>query len=262
MSVLRRLVPTVAALAVVALTMSLGNWQVRRAQEKIQMQAQRDAAELLQPAIVPARPLGDPELAALEGGRASVTGEWLGESSVYIDNRTYKGLAGFHVVTPIRIMGSAERGGEALHLLVLRGWVARDLHDRTRLPAVPAAAGPVTVTGIVQAELAQAMELATPAPPGPGQRLWQNLTVDGFRDWSGLALQPMLIRQTEPAIGPGGSIDDGLVRDWPQPGLDVDRHRGYAFQWYSLAAATAALWLWFVVLKPWRQRGRAADLEN
>jgi cytochrome oxidase assembly protein ShyY1 len=31
--------------------------------------------------------------------------------------------------------------------------------------------------------------------------------------------------------------------------VDVDKHRGYALQWYSLAALSAALWLWFVVLK-------------
>jgi surfeit locus 1 family protein len=26
------------------------------------------------------------------------------------------------------------------------------------------------------------------------------------------------------------------VRDWPAPALGVERHKGYAFQWYALAA--------------------------
>jgi surfeit locus 1 family protein len=26
------------------------------------------------------------------------------------------------------------------------------------------------------------------------------------------------------------------VRNWPAPALDIDRHKGYAFQWYALAA--------------------------
>lgn len=258
----RRLLPTLAALLVVALTLSLGNWQTRRAQEKLQLQQQRDAAARLSPTLVPAGLVDASVLAGLLGSPAQVTGEWLGHLSVYIDNRTYKGLAGFHVVTPIRIEGSGEHGGAPIHLLVLRGWVARNLHERTRLPAVPSPAGPVTVTGVLQGELAQALELAAAAPPAPGDRLWQNLTLDGFRQWSGLRLQPMLLRQTEPAQASGERLDDGLVRDWPQPGLDVDKHRGYAFQWYALAAATALLWLWFVVLRPWRRRGRAEDLGN
>jgi surfeit locus 1 family protein len=40
-----------------------------------------------------------------------------------------------------------------------------------------------------------------------------------------------------------------------QPGPDVAKHRGYAFQWYALAAVAAALWIWFVVAAPlWARR--------
>ena len=258
----RSVVPTVAAMAVVALTLSLGNWQTRRAQEKLQLQQQREAADRSAPAQVPPVLLADADVQALEGRRASVTGELLADRSVYIDNRTHEGIAGFHLVTPIKIAGLGGQGARAVHLLVLRGWVARDPRERTRLPVVPAPAGPVTVTGIAQRELAQALELAASAPPGPEQRIWQNLTVEGYRRWSGLDLQPMLIRQTEPARGPEGDFDDGLVRDWPRPGLDVDKHRGYAFQWYALAAATAALWIWFVVWRPLQRRAGAAGRGN
>ncbi|WP_187272274.1 SURF1 family protein [Zeimonas arvi] len=260
--IVRRVVPTVAAIAVVALTLSLGNWQTRRAQEKQLLQQQREAADRSAPARVPPVLLADADVQALEGRRASVTGELLADRSVYIDNRTHGGIAGFHLVTPIKIAGSGGQGARPVHVLVLRGWIARDPHERTRLPVAPAPAGPVTVTGIAQRELAQALELAASAPPGPEQRIWQNLTVAGYRRWSGLDLQPMLIRQTEPARGPEGDFDDGLVRDWPRPGLDVDKHRGYAFQWYALAAATAALWIWFVVWRPLRRRAGAAGRGN
>jgi len=254
---LRTVAPTVAALAVVALTLSLGNWQARRAQEKLELQQQREAADRQAPAAVPPVLLAEADVQALAGRRASVTGELLDDHSVYIDNRTHKGIAGFHVVTPIKIAGHGRQGAEPVHLLVLRGWAARDPRERTRLPALPSPGGAVTIVGIAQRDLAQALELAASAPPGPEQRIWQNLTVDGYRRWSGLGLQPMLIRQTEPARGPEGGFDDGLVRDWPQPGLDVDKHRGYAFQWYALAAATAALWIWFVAWRPLRRRAGA-----
>ena len=77
-----------------------------------------------------------------------------------------------------------------------------------------------------------------------------------------LRLQPLLIRQTGSTRifgSAGAAFDDGLVRDWPQPGLDVDKHRGYAFQWYAMAVATAALWGWFAVWRPLRTRSRRRD---
>lgn len=259
---MRAVLPTLAALAVFGITLSLGNWQMRRAQEKLQLQQQRDAAFRLEPVKVPAVPLSEADVQAFEKRRASVTGVLLPERSVYIDNRTHKGVAGFHVVTPIKIANSGRHGNEPMHLLVLRGWVARDLRERTRLPAVPSPEGSVTLTGTVQRDLAQVLELAASTPPGPGQRIWQNLSLDAYRRWSGLRLQPMLIRQTEPPQVVQGDFDDGLVRDWPQPGLDVDRHRGYAFQWYALAAVTAALWIWFVLWRPLIRRANEAGREN
>ena len=51
----------------------------------------------------------------------------------------------------------------------------------------------------------------------------------------------------------------GLVRDWPRPGGDVHKHVGYAFQWYSMAALAAGLWLWFVLLAPLRARTKPED---
>ena len=62
----------------------------------------------------------------------------------------------------------------------------------------------------------------------------------------GLPMQPVLVRQTV-------ELDDGLARDWVQPASGVDRHHGYAVQWYAIAAVTAGLWLW-LSLRP-RRRG-------
>lgn len=252
---LRTALPTVAALAVLVLTVSLGNWQLRRADEKLALQAQSEAADRQPPVAIAQQALAEADARGLEGRRVEASGRLLPERSIFIDNRTHKGIAGFHVVTPLRIEGSERNGAQPLHVLVLRGWVPRDPRERTRLPEVPAPEGPVTVTGYAQRELAQTLELAESAPPGPDDRIWQNLRLDAYRQWSGLALQPLLIRQIGPVGGAGPGFDDRLVREWPQPGSDVDKHRGYAFQWYSLAAATAALWFWFVVWRPLKRRG-------
>lgn len=250
-SPLRTAVPTVAALAVIALTLSLGNWQLRRAQEKMALQVQRDAALLSTAESLGPSLLSTEQAEALDGRRVQATGTFLAGRDVYLDNRSHKGIAGFHLVTPLRIAG--ETGTEPAHVLVVRGWVPRDPQVRERLVEPPLPTGTVTVAGVAQRELGRVLELASMPAPGPEQRIWPNLTLDQYASWSGLRLQPLLIRQTEPAIGavPG---EDDLVRDWAMPGLDVDKHRGYAFQWYALAFATAVLWLWLVAWRPLRRR--------
>ena len=79
------------------------------------------------------------------------------------------------------------------------------------------------------ADLQQPMMLGE----GPGARartwLWQHFDFDKFRSWVGFGLYPVILRQTvEP------DYRDGLARDWNQPGVSVDRHRGYAFQWFAI----------------------------
>ena len=48
---------------------------------------------------------------------------------------------------------------------------------------------------------------------------------------------PVIVRQTA-----APAYRDGLARDWNQPGVSVDRHYGYAFQWFALALAALVFW--------------------
>ena len=223
-----RWLPHAVALALIALTVSLGNWQMRRAAEKAQVQAQIDRALAAEPvAVGPTARLTEQSV----GTRVAVTGRWLNEHTVFIDNRTWRGRAGFHVLTPIRIDRSDQ------FALVLRGWAASDPAQRSRLPVLPSGPDPVSLTAWVEADLAQTLQLARSPAPGPDDRLWQSASLARFATWSGLPIAPVLLRQTS------GQVDDGLVRDWPVPGAGVAKHHGYAAQWYALALLTAGLWL-------------------
>lgn len=234
----RAVVPTLAALALVAVTVSLGNWQMRRADEKRALHARHEAASRDAVVRVPA---GDLDPASLEGRRVVARGELLPRWTVFVDNRTHKGIAGFYVLSPLRMTGS-ER-----HVLVLRGWVASDPRERSRLPDLATPAGEVEIEGIAQLDLEHVLELGRSAPPGPQDRLWQNADVASFARWSGLAMQPLVVRETvAPRVG-ADERDDGLVRDWPDPGSGVEKHLGYAFQWYALAVLAAGLWVRFVL---------------
>lgn len=56
----------------------------------------------------------------------------------------------------------------------------------------------------------------------------QNMNASEFENSAGLKMQPFVLEQTS-------DMQDGLVRDWPRPSLGVEKHQGYAFQWYALA---------------------------
>jgi surfeit locus 1 family protein len=45
---------------------------------------------------------------------------------------------------------------------------------------------------------------------------------------------------------------DGLLRNWPPVASGVDKHHGYAFQWFGLCALILILYVWFQILSPLR----------
>jgi cytochrome oxidase assembly protein ShyY1 len=216
-----RAVPFAATVALVALGIALGNWQTRRAQEKTALQAR-----LEQRAAAPALVLGpapqDP--AAVEFRRIIVTGEFVLKWPIFLDNRPLDGRSGYILLMPFKIAGSN------MHVLVARGWLPRDPSGQTRIPSFSTLAGPVTIEGIAVTRLPRVMQLGAPPRVWPGA-IVQNLEVGEVAASGGMNMQPFLIEQTGPGV-PG----ETLVRKWPAPATDVDRHRGYAFQWYALAA--------------------------
>jgi len=243
---------SVLALAVVILGVSLGLWQLRRAEEKAALQLARDRAAAA-PALQLGAPAGTPPTsaaglpspAALDGQLVQATGSFVAERSIFLDNRTHESVAGFHVLTPLKL------AGRDAYVMVLRGWIAGDPYERSRLPALTTPTGPVDVTGVAVADLQQPMMLGKEPVPGPQDRLWQHFEYRKFAEWAGFELYPVIVRQTvEPAYR------DGLARDWNEPGVSVDRHRAYAFQWFAMTAA--AILTWIILL--WRSR--TVDVEG
>lgn len=209
-----------AGLAVCLAGVQLGNWQMRRAEEKTRL-GERVARLSAAPAVplAEASAAGGPE----EWRRVTLDGEWLPRGTVFLDNRVHDGRPGYHVLSPLRLAT-----GEVV--LVNRGWVAAGM-DRSRLPEVAGGVGPAWVEGVVRHPEARPFTLAREAGSG---RLWQFLDLPAYRQSFGLSVADFVVQQN--SVEP-----DGLLRDWPRPDAGVDRHRGYAVQWYGLALAAAAM---------------------
>jgi surfeit locus 1 family protein len=226
--------PALAALAGIAITASLGNWQLNRAAEKRELKARADAYAAQPPIRVSSDEI---PAADIDQRRVEVRGVFEPRYAVYIDNRLYRGAPGYHVIMPLELAGGAR------YVLVNRGWIARPL-DRRDVPDVRTPQTEVKVEGTATLPSTRVLELSDKVTEG---RIWQNLTLDRYREAMPIAIQPFVIRQES-------GIDDGLVREWAPPDFGIDKHYGYAFQWFGLAATIA---IFYAVTQLRRHRSTA-----
>ncbi len=217
------------------LGLALGQWQLGRAAQKT---ALHDAI-----AESHAKPQLDNKgfLALLTKGdvvyrRVSLTGRWLHDATVFLDNRAMNERVGFVVVTPLRL----EPTGQVV--LVQRGWVARNFVDRLALPKIVSPSSVLQIEGMVAPPPSRHFDLGG-ADDG---RIRQNLDPNTYGSALGLDLVPVSVQQTD-------DERDGLSRNWPQPDTGVDTHYGYAFQWFTLSGLVALYYLWFQIVKRFRR---------
>ncbi len=191
---------------------ALGNWQLDRAADK------RAAAAAQLP--------------------LKLRGELLAQHTLYLQNRPHHGKPGYYVVQPLR-------QADGRNVLVLRGWSALNA-----LP--PAPGGEVILEGVRRQGLPRVLEVGTPdAGTAAGAaraagNVRQNMTVDEYAAWSGLALEPYVIEQRSGlVVTRAPAPPDSLARDWPRAEAGAQKNESYALQWYALAALSVIL---FVVL--------------
>jgi surfeit locus 1 family protein len=213
----------------IALTLWLGGWQAERAGEKAARQAMFEARTRETPVALGGSSV-PPE--ALLYRRVRASGRWIPEGQIFVDNQIHHGVAGFHVVTPLRLAGSARA------VLVNRGWIART----AAYPAPPPVAvpeGDVEVAGLATLPPRRVLELSADTISG---NVWQNLALERYAQKMRIDLVPVLVLPESSA--------PGLTPVREQPDAGVAKHLEYSLTWYSLAATLAVLWLVFSFRRP------------
>lgn len=227
--------PAVAVLIMLALLVSAGLWQMRRAEEKRAIaveQAYRaeKQAFVLEPALSDST-----RLETLRYRQASASGHYRGDRQYLLDNRTHNRIAGYHVLTPFRLQGSD------VHVLVNRGWVPVG-PDRRQLPDIAVSQQAMTQQGLIVAPPASGLDLGVSGYDDAGwPRVVQRVDFSRIQQQLGSPLLPLVLR-----LSP--TSDYGYVRAWQiRTGLTPERHVGYAVQWFALAATLVGLSLWVAV---------------
>ena len=215
--------PTLAAVTGIALTVALGNWQLGRGREKAAFAQRIEAANRDAVIELTRREVKADDVA---WRRVEVSGRFAPEYAVLIDNRILHGAVGYYVVMPLQIADSDR------YVLVNRGWVAGTI-SRATLPQVTTPPDAVRIAGLATLPSRRYLELSTKVADG---NVWQNLTLERYRAAVPIKIQPVVIQQEN-------DIGDGLKREWSAPDLGIDKHYGYAFQWFTLAAAILIFYL-------------------
>lgn len=199
----------------IALCLSLGNWQLNRASEKRAL-VNAGAVNYSLPQI-----LSEPDRAIW--GQTSLTGKYIAETPVLLGNQTHLGQQGFQAFSRFTISS-----GETL--LINRGWLPE--HQA----AQPPPGDLTTISGIVAPYRRAGMRLGPPVVSLPAETpIVVNYPTQ--QEWEQLYQQPLL----PITLWLGADEPYGYVRDWTIQSIPPEKHLGYAFQWFAMATAVAVI---------------------
>jgi len=209
--------------------LSLGFWQLDRAEQKIQLQAQASAANNAKPATLSAVDLAEPDFVYQ---RVSVSGRFEAARQLLWDNRVTNGVAGYEVITPFRLVT-----GELI--LVNRGWLPAGL-DRSVLPDIGfelQESDESTIIGMLtRPSIGFSSGPAVESAAGWPRRV-QHFAFDEIAAvFDGKLLPGLLQDVTTEAVPMYNNV-------WMPAASGPQRHYGYAFQWFAMFAALTGLFL-------------------
>lgn len=225
------------AAIVLAILISLGNWQVRRLAWKEGLLATIDARIHADPAALPG------VLARMEAGEdieyvpVKLAGAFLPDREQHV-LATWKGASGWHVYAPLRT-------AEGDILFVNRGFVPFDRKDPQSRPE-SAPQGEQAITGLARLPLSEKPGFLVPDnAPDKNQYYWKDLAA--MTAAAGLESENVLPLFVDAGPGENASaLPIGGVTNIDLP----NNHLQYAVTWYGLALALAGVTGVFL----WRRR--------
>jgi surfeit locus 1 family protein len=217
---------TILTIALCVAFFYLGRWQWGKGELR---QAEYDQFAAGAERVMPLGSQGVDQVRRFQ--RVSLVGHLDPQHQFLLDNRSYRGRAGFEVLTPLQ-----RPNGRVV--LVDRGWVPFS-GLRERLPGVALEArDAVTIVGRVDSlpSAGLASGRAAPSPQAPWPKITAFPSMGQLSTALGVPLEPaMILLDPEEA--------DGYVRDWHPQGMEPIRHWSYGVQWWSFGVVLFVLWV-------------------
>lgn len=241
----RTCVMLLCALALGTGTFQLGQWQSRRAVEKQALEDRRAAALSQDVLTLSDGNLPDPE--SFRFRKVRLQGHFIPGAWVALDNRQINGRPAVSIIQAFK----AQPHGFVV--AIDRGLLPRDPAAPRQTPVFQEQDADVTIEGFLQVRFARTAELwgirvADDSRIHRNGREWSNFSTGDFEREFAQPLQEM--RLGNYVVVQADADSDGFYRVQPQWTSEVGKHRGYAFQWYSLTALLAVM----VAILLWRDR--------
>ncbi|MDD1615539.1 MAG: hypothetical protein CG439_626 [Methylococcaceae bacterium NSP1-2] len=221
--------PTLVFLGLLSLLLSLGAWQLNRAQQKrdfLQQQAQSQTVETARLSTA----IGN-NAETLRYRKLEVVGHYDVNHQFLIDNQISEGKVGYFVLTPFILQG------ENKAVLVNRGWIALN-SDRSHLPDVSMVAEPTTISGRANSFPSVGIKITgAEIPTDNWPSVVQVVNSEILAKKLGYPLFSFQLELNK-------ELPNGFKREWHTTTImQPEQHTAYAVQWFALALTLTVLFI-------------------
>jgi len=216
----RSFIPTALIIATLALLISLGFWQLDRADEKRAIEDQIASANSGDVEIVASTEF----LKEKEYYHVRLQGSYIDDKQFIYDNQIVDQISGYYVLTPFALKGDSEA------ILINRGFIPWN-GRRDKLADIDVGAK-LTEIKVQISKPVRRMELEESKITGEFPVLIQTLDLDEMSNTASLDLASVI-----GLLSP--ESESGFVRQWEPYTGSIERHIGYAIQWFLMALVLA-----------------------
>ena len=230
--------PTVVTAVLLYVMVSLGQWQLSRAEYKDNLHQKVTERKNLDAVSMQELP-HDIEDRVFRP--VILEGVYDTRHHFLLDNRIVNGIAGYDVYTPLQMV-------DGTAILVNRGWL-RQGRTRQELPDFETPARAVSFKGLLDKPPSKGVILADNVHDNQGwPMVLQYLDPAELEQRLGYELMPMILWLDADA-------EHGFHREIPALKLDSAKNTGYAFQWFAMSAALLIIYIAVNVKRTQRNNG-------
>lgn len=217
----------------VPLFVKLGLWQYNKAELKKEIQTKYDAS-LDSEALSLPNELGDLDFWRYK--KIKVKGSYDTRYQILLDNQVEDSLAGFHVLTPLKLEGRND------YVLINRGWVAGGA-AHSDVPKISTPGSPVEVVGLAWIPSKKIFTLESHVENKVWNAVWQHMDMKHYQKSVPIHVLPIVVKLD------AKSNAGGFVRNWQLPASRIATNMGYAYQWFGFAIASILIFLYTGIRK-------------
>ncbi len=224
--------PSLAMLISFPILLSLGFWQLDRADQKEQHMNLFEANYYGDAFDLNSKSSDRDDQTIMQWKKVEARGTFEDEHQFILDNQPMNGRTGYLIFTPFKL------DNESIYILINRGWVPAN-PDRRIIPEINVLSGELlTISGTAKKALFSGIELSDDLTEhlDNGLSRVQQIKIDAVESLTSQTYFPYIVRLDKES-------PQGYLRDWVLPGSGAAKHYGYAFQWFAMAAVLLFIYL-------------------